>query len=112
MMVSETNEVGYGTIDEPPESNPSPLTLKPNIQESFGKRLKARMVSDIESQKTHLVLIGLFFVTGMVDSAAYNIWSCFVSMQTGVYHHAMATTRTSARSNTTQRCMCVLVDNH
>jgi len=61
------------------------------------------MIPDIEPQKTHLVLIGLFFVTGLVDSAAYNIWSCFVSMQTGVYHHAMASTRTSAGSKTTRR---------
>jgi hypothetical protein len=94
-MVSETNEAAYGTGQEPPESNTLPLTLKPDSQQSFGRRLKLRMVSDVEPQKTHLVLTGLFFVTGMVDSAAYNIWSCFVSMQTGVYHHSMAPTRTS-----------------
>jgi hypothetical protein len=111
-MVSETNEGGYGTIHEPPESNPLRLTLKPNGQQNFGKRLKARMLSDIEPQKSHLVLIGLFFVTGLVDSAAYNIWSCFVSMQTGVYHHAMAPTRKNPGPKTTQQYMCPLVDIH
>ena len=83
-MVSETNEAGYGTLQEPHEINSSPMTLKPDTDESFVLRLKLRMKSEVDPQKTYLVLICLFFVTGLVDSAAYNIWSCFVSMQTGM----------------------------
>lgn len=83
-MVSESIEAGYGTIQEPSESNASPITLKPSTNESFVVRLKLRMKSEVEPQNTYLFLIGLFFVTGLVDSAAYNIWSCFVSMQTGM----------------------------
>lgn len=84
-MVSESNEAGYGTMPEASASNVPPMTLKPDIEESFWQRLRLRMKADIDLQRTHLVLIGLFFITGLVDSAAYNIWSCFVSMQTGVY---------------------------
>jgi Protein of unknown function (DUF1275) len=84
-MVSESNEAGYGTMQEPPESNAAPLSLKPDAEQSFTKRFKLRMISDVDAQRTHLILIGLFFVTGLVDSAAYNIWNCFVSMQTGMF---------------------------
>lgn len=83
-MASETNEAGYGTIQQAPGSNASPMTLKPDTHERFVGRLKLRMNSEVKPQKTYLILIGLFFVTGLVDSAAYNIWSCFVSMQTGM----------------------------
>jgi hypothetical protein len=31
------------------------------------------------------VLIVGCFVTGLLDSAVFNIWSCFVSMQTGMF---------------------------
>ena len=82
-MVSESNEAGYWTMQEPEESNTSPISLEPDTRKSFSKRLELRMRSEVEPQRTHLILIGLFFITGLIDSAAYNIWSCFVSMQTG-----------------------------
>jgi Protein of unknown function (DUF1275) len=96
-MVSESNETEYGTMQEPPglESNASPLTIKPDGNESLPKRLKLRMKPEIEPRRTHLILICLFFVTGLVDSAAYNIWSCFVSMQTGMYCSAAFTLATA-----------------
>ncbi len=83
-MVPETNETGYGTIQEPSDINSSSIAVKPDTGESFVVRLKLRIKSEVNPRKTYLVLIGLFFVTGLVDSAAYNIWSCFVSMQTGM----------------------------
>lgn len=30
-----------------------------------------------------LILIAGSFITGLLDSAVFNVWSCFVSMQTG-----------------------------
>jgi hypothetical protein len=84
-MISESDEAGYGTMQEPPESNAATLSLKPDAKQSFTKRFKLRMITDVDAQRTHLILIGLFFVTGLVDSAAYNIWNCFVSMQTGMH---------------------------
>jgi Protein of unknown function (DUF1275) len=89
-MVSESIEAGYSTMQEPQESNIPPIALKPHTEGSFLERFQLRMLSDIELSRAHFILIGLFFVTGLVDSAAYNIWSCFVSMQTGTYSFAVA----------------------
>ena len=52
-------------------------------------KLKENLGADLSPQKTHLILILLFFVTGLVDSAAYNIFTCFVSMQTGTSTHGL-----------------------
>lgn len=89
-------------MQQPAEGNGSPLTLKPKDEQSLFRRFKLRMGADIAPERSHLVLISLFFVTGLVDSmihllqvnetvadlllrlgASYNIWRCFVSMQTG-----------------------------
>jgi Protein of unknown function (DUF1275) len=96
-MVSESNEAGYGTMQEPVDSNASPTTSK-SIAQSFPKRMKQQMGSDIDLQRTHFILIILFFVTGLVDSAAYNIWSCFVSMQTGRYYSEISSTYTQRKA--------------
>lgn len=85
-MVSESNEAGYGTMQDPPNNDSAglPISLKPDSGHSFPKRLRLSMQAEVAPQKTHFILICLFLVTGLVDSAAYNIWSCFVSMQTGI----------------------------
>lgn len=36
---------------------------------------------------TDLVLLVGCFATGLLDAAVFNVWSCFVSMQTGQYIH-------------------------
>jgi Protein of unknown function (DUF1275) len=86
-MVSESNEAAYGTRQDFPENDVSttgaPALLKPEVTASPRKRLKLRMKLDVEPNRTQLILLGLFFVTGLVDGAAYNVYSCFVSMQTG-----------------------------
>lgn len=46
-------------------------------------KVRENLGADIDPGRTHFILIILFFVTGLVDSAAYNIFTCFVSMQTG-----------------------------
>lgn len=84
-MVSRNDEAGYGTIQGSPGSDTSPTTVNQESRGSLLERLRFRSSLEIEPQWTHLVLIILFFITGLVDSAAYNIWSCFVSMQTGMY---------------------------
>ena len=30
-----------------------------------------------------LVLVTCFFISGLIDSVAFNSWNCFVNMQTG-----------------------------
>lgn len=34
------------------------------------------------------VLIASSFITGLLDSAVFNVWNCFVSMQTGEICHS------------------------
>lgn len=38
---------------------------------------------EIVSDWADMILIVSCFVTGLLDSAVFNVWSCFVSMQTG-----------------------------
>ncbi|KIW28945.1 uncharacterized protein PV07_04797 [Cladophialophora immunda] len=46
-------------------------------------RLRLWLTSDIDTRWADTILLACFFVTGMVDSVAFNTWSCFVGMQTG-----------------------------
>ena len=41
------------------------------------------MGQDANKEWADLILIITCFITGIVDSAVFNVWSCFVSMQTG-----------------------------
>lgn len=47
-------------------------------------RFKRHMASDVHDDWTDIILIVLSFITGMVDAAVFNTWSCFVGMQTGM----------------------------
>jgi hypothetical protein len=47
------------------------------------KKLQARLIGDIDTGWTDTILLGCYFISGMVDSAAFNTWKCFVGMQTG-----------------------------
>lgn len=38
---------------------------------------------EIDSSWTAVLIIACYFVSGLVDSVAYSVWSCFVGMQTG-----------------------------
>ncbi|EKJ77891.1 hypothetical protein FPSE_01984 [Fusarium pseudograminearum CS3096] len=42
-----------------------------------------RFTADIDTRWGDLLLLVCFFVAGLVDSAAFNMYGCFVSMQTG-----------------------------
>ncbi|OAG45102.1 hypothetical protein AYO21_00450 [Fonsecaea monophora] len=46
-------------------------------------RLRLWLTSDVDTRWADTILLACFFVTGMVDSVAFNTWSCFVGMQTG-----------------------------
>jgi hypothetical protein len=48
-------------------------------------RFRQHMAQDVHEDWADVVLIILSFISGMVDSAVFNTWSCFVSMQTGMY---------------------------
>lgn len=64
-------------------------TLTPNSELPasslpWSVRLKSRFSSDIDPAWADTILVGCFFVAGIVDSVAFNTYSCFVSMQTGM----------------------------
>lgn len=46
-------------------------------------RLRRHMSQDVHEDWTDVILIAMSFITGMVDAAVFNVWSCFVGMQTG-----------------------------
>jgi len=59
-------------------------------QQRKGGRMASMMEhlqADITVAWTDLVLLLLTFTTGLLDSAVFNVWSCFVSMQTGQQAH-------------------------
>lgn len=41
------------------------------------------MKEEISESWTDAILLVCCFVTGLLDAAVFNEWSCFVSMQTG-----------------------------
>ena len=47
-------------------------------------RFRAHLTEDLSTSWGDGMLILHCFVTGVLDSAVFNVWSCFVSMQTGI----------------------------
>ena len=54
-------------------------------KESRLSRFLAYIEEDITEDWSDMVLLLGCFVTGLLDAAVFNVWSCFVSMQTGQY---------------------------
>jgi len=46
-------------------------------------RWRQYMAEDANKEWADVILIVTCFISGIVDSAVFNVWSCFVSMQTG-----------------------------
>lgn len=59
----------------------------PESSEQNGKgrlsRVGRHLAQDVDAAWADLILLVLCFLSGIVDSAVFNVWSCFVSMQTG-----------------------------
>jgi hypothetical protein len=45
------------------------------------QKVKSHLSADVSTRWADLVLMVCFMVSGLVDSCAYNAYSCFVSMQ-------------------------------
>ncbi|KAK2754072.1 hypothetical protein FQN54_007241 [Arachnomyces sp. PD_36] len=54
-----------------------------NTKPTRSGRWKKHVIQEIEREWTDVVLMVSCFISGLVDSAVFNVWSCFVSMQTG-----------------------------
>ena len=50
------------------------------------------LAQDLDESWSDVILLVTCFISGLVDSAVFNTWSCFVSMQTGA-----ASLRSTAR---------------
>lgn len=61
------------------EISPSPK----DQQKGFRQRLHQRLTAEIDTKWGDIILVGCFFCSGLIDSVAFNIYGCFVSMQTG-----------------------------
>jgi hypothetical protein len=47
-------------------------------------RLRRRLDAPIDPKWADIILLGCFFCSGLIDSMAFNMYGCFVSMQTGM----------------------------
>ena len=57
------------------------LPPPPKAPTSNLKKATSYLTADISTRWADLVLMVNFFISGLVDSGAYNAYSCFVSMQ-------------------------------
>ncbi|RGP77953.1 hypothetical protein FLONG3_3910 [Fusarium longipes] len=62
-----------------PDSGSDEAGPKGGSQSSVQKRFTA----EIDTRWADVLLLVCFFIAGLVDSAAFNMYGCFVSMQTG-----------------------------
>ena len=51
---------------------------------AYKSQIQQRLDAQIETKWADLILLGCFFCSGLIDSMAFNMYSCFVSMQTGM----------------------------
>ncbi|KAK2754879.1 hypothetical protein FQN54_006772 [Arachnomyces sp. PD_36] len=69
-------ELGPGDLEKAPKSS---LTSHPDPEVADRRSLRA----EIDLNHVDLLFLVCCFISGLCDSAAYNSWNCFVSMQTG-----------------------------
>jgi hypothetical protein len=65
-----------------PDLEASPTTQ--SLKESKESTLLRRWKQTLDPTYADLVCLLLCFLTGLCDSSAYNAWSCFLGMQTGM----------------------------
>jgi len=66
---------------------------------------------DVSKEWTDIILLIGCLSTGMLDSAVFNVWSCFVSMQTGEWVvFSVSSTHTSVGKLRNTRCNLALED--
>jgi hypothetical protein len=64
--------------------SPSDLEKGDASNPSRRSRLSTYLKQDICRRHSDLILLACSFISGLCDSGAFNAWSCFVSMQTGM----------------------------
>lgn len=71
------------------------------------QKVKSHLSADVSTRWADLVLMVCFMVSGLVDSCAYNAYSCFVSMQVSLSIKKKITnqhpTKTSTNNNSNRQ---------
>jgi hypothetical protein len=57
--------------------------IEDNRKQSSLSSVRDHFEAELTESWGDLVLIVCCFITGLLDAAVFNVWSCFVSMQTG-----------------------------
>jgi Protein of unknown function (DUF1275) len=57
----------------------------------FSSSFMAYFNQEIAEAHTSIYLLISFFTSGLIDSVAFNAWSCFVGMQTGMIIYGATT---------------------
>jgi hypothetical protein len=68
---------------QPPTSDLEASSLPDKPREST---LARGWKQNVDPTHADLICLLLCFLTGLCDSSAYNAWSCFLGMQTGMSH--------------------------
>lgn len=79
------------TLNNTPNVSRSPSPARPkhgDIMDQIGKRnigTTSRYINhELDLAYMGCVIITCFFTSGLIDAVAFNSWSCFVGMQTGI----------------------------
>lgn len=78
------------------------------LEQSKLNSLRDHFDAEITESWADSVLIVSSFITGLLDSAVFNVWSCFVSMQTGkiIYPYRMILLTNIDRQHALSRPRC------
>jgi hypothetical protein len=63
---------------------PADLEASPDVPAKQESSIARRWKQNLTTTHADLVCLLLCFLTGLCDSSAYNAWSCFLGMQTGM----------------------------
>lgn len=70
----------YSYRDGPRDPNVN-SNIPPPVVATKSQKLQQYLLADVSTRWADLILIVCFLISGLVDSGAYNAYSCFVSMQ-------------------------------
>ena len=75
-------------MDKPTQPPIPDLEASPSTEKSKEPTVTRRWKQNLDPKHADLVCLLLCFLTGLCDSSAYNAWSCFLGMQTGMIQSA------------------------
>lgn len=61
----------------------SETTNEASERSTLKTQIYRRLNAQVDTKWGDLILLGCFYCSGLVDSMAFNMYGCFVSMQTG-----------------------------